>query len=493
MLIWDGMVEAFNMTPCSTVPVRGRPVLLLEFNELSPTLINQFIASGRLPNFARLFGESQAYVTDAEEAAPNLEPWIQWVTVHCGRPFDDHGIFLLGDGHKLKHRCIWDLASEAGLPVWVCGSMNIRYDADIRGAVLPDPWSLNTRPYPESTFAPYFNFVQRNVQEYTNDNLRLAKSDYLRFLQFMVTHGLSIATSAAIVRQLWTERLTGKYRWKRAAILDRLQWDVFKWFYKRINPALSTFFINSTAHLQHMYWRNMDPSPFKVKPSEEDQQEYEDAVLFGYEQMDQIVGEALELAAQSSVLILASALGQQPCLTYEDTGGKTFYRPRVFEKLLEYAGVTSKCTIAPVMAEEFQLHFESPVAAQQAATKLAALKVEGRKILRTEGDSESLTCGCSIFDQLSNDVLLERADGKEPWPFFRVFYQVEGLKSGMHHPDGILWMRIPGSSPRQHDEKVPLRDLPPTILAILGLEKPDDMTGRALPVQSPFVADLVTE
>src|SRR5215813_542444 len=74
-----------------------RPVILLEFNELTPQLMGQFIAAGHLPNFARLRNESQAYITDAEEQAPQLEPWIQWITVHCGMRYADHKVFSLGD------------------------------------------------------------------------------------------------------------------------------------------------------------------------------------------------------------------------------------------------------------------------------------------------------------------------------------------------------------------------------------------------------------
>ena len=457
------------------------PVVLLEFNELSPTLISDFIERGYLPNFKALRDSSQAYVTDAEEAAPNLEPWIQWVTVHSGLSYDEHGIFHLGDGDKLKVKCLWDIASDAGLPVWVCGSMNVRYDKPIRGAVLPDPWSLNTQPYPEHVFAPYFTFVQRNVQEYTNDRVPLSKGDYARFLQFMVAHGLSATTGAAIVRQLATERMTGKYRWKRATILDRLQWDVFKAFFKEIRPAFSTFFINSTAHFQHMHWRNMDPEPFKNKPTDDEQQEYKDAILYGYQQMDRIVGDALRLVGNNGVVMLSSALGQQPCLIYEDIGGKTFYRPRVFDKLLEYAGVNGPFTVAPVMSEEFHVYFETAEAAQRAATQLRELTVDGREALRVEvKDGKSVFAGCKIFEQLDREVLLHRGSGQESWPFFRVFYQVEGVKSGMHHPDGILWMRLPQLAGQKHSGKVPLRDVAPTVLTLLGLDVPAYMSGRPI-------------
>ncbi|TMK26141.1 MAG: hypothetical protein E6G62_03120, partial [Actinobacteria bacterium] len=73
-----------------------RRLVLIEFNELSPALIDELMRAGKLPTFARFFAQSQVFTTDAGEKPPNLEPWIQWPTVHSGLPFSDHGIFSLG-------------------------------------------------------------------------------------------------------------------------------------------------------------------------------------------------------------------------------------------------------------------------------------------------------------------------------------------------------------------------------------------------------------
>ena len=89
-----------------------RPVLMLEFNELSPELMHRFITEGHLPNFKRLHDESRVYVTDAQEAQDVLEPWIQWVTVHTGLSYEEHGVFLLGDGPKCSKMRIWDILSR---------------------------------------------------------------------------------------------------------------------------------------------------------------------------------------------------------------------------------------------------------------------------------------------------------------------------------------------------------------------------------------------
>jgi hypothetical protein len=456
-----------------------RSVILLEFNELSPSLIESFMAQGALPNFRRLHRESRVYVTDAEEAAPNLEPWIQWVTLHTGLSFAEHGVYHLGDGHKLDKKCLWDILSDHGLKVWVCGSMNVRYDRPINGCVLPDAWSTACDPYPDD-LRPFNEFVRRQVQEHTNDRVPLDRSAYLSFLRFMATHGLSASTVIAILKQLSSERLTGGGRWKRATILDKLQWDVFRWYYKKLRPNFSTFFLNSTAHFQHLHWRNMDPTPFTVKPTSEEQTEYENAILYGYQQMDKIVGDALAMTDERTTLILSSALSQQPCLLYEDIGGKVFYRPRDFEDVLAFAGISRDHQVAPVMSEQFHAHFESDSDAAEAAERLRSLTIGGRPIMLVEQRGASVFSGCQVFDQLAENAVLSGAGTDAPRPFFELFYQAEGKKSGMHHPDGILWIRMPAMAPGVHAGQVPLRDVAPTILSLLGHPKPGNLSGSTL-------------
>src|SRR5262249_24285708 len=163
-------------------------------------------------------------------------------------------------------KAVWGIISEAGYRVWVCGSMNARYDKPLNGFLLPDPWSSGLTPFPPGEFEAYYEFVRDQVQEHTNTSRRPPKLAAWRFLTYMLPHGLSLGTVGSVVRQLVRER-RGGVRWKRASLMDLLQWDVFRRYYVLHRPAFSTFFLNSTAHYQHSYWRNMDPEAFAVKPS----------------------------------------------------------------------------------------------------------------------------------------------------------------------------------------------------------------------------------
>jgi hypothetical protein len=137
------------------------------------------------------------------------------------------------------------------------------------------------------------------------------------------------------------------------------------------------------------------------------------------------------------------------------------------------------------MSEEFHLRFANDRDAATAADRLSAIRIDGRPAMQVERRDASVFSGCIIYSQLAHDAILEGGENGSSTPFFRLFYQVESLKSGMHHPDGILWMRIPGSRPGVSRQKVSLRDLAPTILSLFGIPKPAYMTGKVLPVVAP--------
>ena len=450
-------------------------VILIELNELSPALMERFIQSGELPNFERFRRQSQVYTTDAGEQPPFLEPWIQWVTVHTGMPYSAHKVFNLADGHKLDAPRLWDVLSANGRSSWVCGSMNAGYKPGMNGMVLPDPWATELRPSTLELDA-YFEFVQRNVAEYSNEKIPLSPIDYAKFGVFMATHGLSPESVVGLTLQLAEERANPKARWKRAAALDLLQFDVFRHYYKKMRPSLATFFANSTAHYQHYFWRNLDPQGFQLKPTEQDQAEHRDAILFGYQRMDSLVGRFIDLAGPDTTLVFCTALSQQPYLLFEADGGKLCYRPRDFDKFLTAAGVRDYLEAVPVMTQNFHVRFQNEADASRASLQLLALSLGGDRLLAVHVDGNSLHVGCCLHGKIDDRATIE--GGPEPLRFGELLYQIEGVKSGMHHPDGMLWIRQPDRQHAVHADKLPLTRVAPMILDMFSIAPPATMTAE---------------
>jgi hypothetical protein len=457
--------------------VKKAPVILLEFNELCPSLMTEFIEQGHLPNFKKLRDSAAIFTSEAKERAPYLEPWIQWINVHTGVPFSEHGVEHLGESEKCTQPAIWDLVSEAGGKVWICGSMNVHCTSKVKGDLLPDPWSpaSYTRP---AELLTYNNFVRKQVQEHSNASVKFAKSDYVKFLAFMVKHGLSMHTVKTAINQLRSERSAGK-RWRRAFILDLLQYDVFAHVYKKESPDLATFFLNSTAHMQHCYWRNMQPEVFKIKPTEKEQEQYSSAILEGYIHMDKLIARVLKLASDDTTVIFATAISQQPYLRYEDIGGKRIYRPKDLSGFAAWAGIKNLKASNPVMAEQFWLEFHNRAEVDAAADILEAITVNGVRAFSVIREETALFTGLGIKTTIDPDAVINSPTSNSTTSFFDIFYAIEGLKSGMHHEDGLLWIRSPRIS-KSSNPRVAVESIAPTVLDLLDVEIPSHLKDPSL-------------
>ncbi len=326
--------------------------------------------------------------------------------------------------------------------------MNVAVAPGFRGWLLPDPWTTHVPPRPDELL-PYFDFVRRHVLEYTNEQVPVTNADRLRFVAFMARHGLSTATAWAIVRQLAAERLDPRHALAPGDCSSTgCSSTSFAGTGAARRPAFSTFFLNSTAHFQHFYWRNLEPERFRVRPAEDEQRAYADAVLFGYQQMDRLVGESLAMAGDDATVVLCTALSQQPCLTYEESGGKVIYRPRDFERLLAFAGVDRRASGGagdgrgvPRLPRERRRGGRGRAAADRDARRgssgAGGAPGRGRTLLRLQDPRR----------RSGKDATVSSPGGAVP--FLDLFYQVEGVKSGMHHPEGTPVDPHPGADPRR--------------------------------------------
>jgi hypothetical protein len=465
--------RAGHSTVDRRLDARAPMVVLIEFNELCPSLLRRFMGEGALPSFRRLYESSTVFTTDAQEAVGDLEPWVQWPTVHSGMSASEHGIVHLGDGRRLEQRCIAEILSDAGLPVGVCGSMNLNYRR-LKGYVLPDPWDKAGVAHPPE-LQRFYATVSSLVQESSRDHVP-SPEDLLSFGPYLLRHGLSARTVEAFARQLWDEARDKRVRWRRASLLDRLQYDLFRHLNRRHRVRFATFFSNSTAHYQHYYWRNMEPERFAVPPADSDHETLRDAIPFGYRAMDRLLGRILRDYVGAR-LVLCTALSQQPWLETS----KCTYRPRRFDDFLEFARIPAQSVgVKPVMAEQFHLVAPTSEAADLVESRLRDLTVDGGRLMSTRREGNSIFAGCRLEDwDAPSRVVTRSADGAQ-MAFDRLFYRIHSMRSGRHHPDGALWVQT--GRHRVVEEKVPLTAVAPTLLAHFAVPAPAYMRTAPLVV-----------
>lgn len=426
---------------------RNQRLILLEFNELCPQLVDRFINEGALPNFRRLRDASETFITHTTEEV--LEPWIQWVTVHTGVPLSEHGIKDLDEAEKVTHNTFWDGLIEEN--VLLMSPMNVKFRRRNQSLFMPDPWAASQLPSAE--LAPFYKFVRAAVNSHARSD-RLDLKVATKAVQFLLAHGLTLNTLAAALRQLLLEKF-GRHdvKWRRATILDRLLWDVFAHFWRGPRqPRVGIFFSNATAHYQHKYWSHYDPSLFSLKPDAADIETYRNVIRFGYQAHDRLIGKALALAGPGTAIALCTALSQQPMLDYEVRGGKHMFLVKDFAALLAALGIRGTARAEALMAEESWLHFADEADGADAYRKISAARTgDGRALFKLRGfDGKSFVIGCGVFAS-EVDVHTTFSDGAGTVvPFHEHFLQMETVTTAKHHPDGLFWLmsgHASGSAP----------------------------------------------
>ena len=130
------------------------------------------------------------------------------------------------------------------------------------------------------------------------------------------------------------------------------------------------------------------------------------------------------------------------------------------------------------MAEEFQLLCSDEAAATSTADRLNALRLDNDPLMRVETSGPALFCGCRLTDPMATNRQVANLKSGAERRFDDLFHVVHAMRSGRHHPDGVLWVRTGHHS--VSDAKISLLDISPTILAHFGVQRTDAMFGRPL-------------
>lgn len=442
----------------------GNRIVFIEFNELCPSLLARWMEDGTLPNFRRFHDASQVFTGVADVADQRfLEPWIQWYSMHTGLSYDQHQVFHLTDGPTAGHTDIWHALLAAGRTVGNCASMNAGRFAAPGSFYLPDPWCVTEEPYP-AKLAAYQKVVASKVQENSNSNVTVGRADYFALLKFLVGNGLRTGTVMAILEQLFSEVRSGETGWKRATLLDKLQLDIFLRLWKRDKPDFASFFLNSTAHFQHAYFHLLEPEQFTLPAGDLDDKVHRDAILFGYREMDRLLGEMMALEPYGVTLVLSTALSQRP----NADAGKRYYRPRDVAGLMRTLGL-QPVQLLPVMAHQYSARFDTPAAAQSARARLEQVMLDGKPVFGfDEAPEDLLFFSCAIGTEVPAETRLALAPGSDDGPLFKdIFYKIPHMKTGIHHPDSALWFKT--GQHAVHPERTSILNVFPTLLDYFGV------------------------
>ena len=442
-------------------------LILIEFNELAPRLLETFMASGEIPHFKQFYQESTVFTTHVSDEP--LNPWVQWPTIHSGVPYSQHGILHMNDGGLgLKQKCLAEVLSDAGVRVGVFGSMNLNYRR-LNGYMIPDPWDKRGAAYPEYLNA-FYEVVAQQVKD--SSNYATSRRQLYSLATFLLKNGLSTGTALAIVKQLLHERADRGVRWRRAMLLDYMNYDLFRTLNRRHKVQFATFFSNSTAHFQHFYWRDMEPGAFSVtRPS--DHPSLPSAILSGYRSMDFLLSR-FSKDYSDATQVLCTGLSQGP-RTIED-----LYYARVvnFPRFLQFINwPATSHRISACMSAEFHIECNSSEEARAVSATLERCRIDARPAFFAKLEEQKVVV--SVRGSKDSDILgkvLSHPDGSGI-AFREIAVMLEGSGSGSHRREGAFWVR--NGRHRVVEGQIELTDIAPTIMSLFGVDTPAHMRGTA--------------
>ena len=417
-------------------------LLLLELNEVNFEFVEHYARLGALPCFARLLSQHGYARTSSETACEHIEPWIQWFTVHTGKPFSEHGVFRLGDGPRAGVRQIWEELAHRGLRVGAFSPMNAGNAMRNAAFFVPDPWTRTAVSAPALMRAAYDAICQA-----VGDNAegRLTPRSVIGLVLGM----LAYAPLAHWPRYAALALLGLRRHWPRAVFLDRFMADCFMVLWRRTRPDFSTLFLNGAAHIQHHYMFNSAAYRGRYRNPGWYLPEGSDPVLEIYRLYDRVIRECLALDGRLRVM-LATGLHQDP------VDEPVFYwRLRNPADFLHSIGCEFD-RVEPRMSRDFLVACVDAGSAQRTAARLlSARAADDAALFEVDNRGDTLFVTLSYPREIRRpfSVHFDAAPERDLWNDV-VFV---AIKNGRHN--GIGYFLDTGARATPEAEPIPLTEL----------------------------------
>jgi len=251
---------------------------------------------------------------------------------------------------------------------------------------IPDPWT-KTAPVGDTALEKLYRLVRQVVNEnaHGDQNMAVVGAKLLPFL-------LRYALPSSIPQYLRIFRSAYRYKWARAAVLDRLLADLLIRLRRLHGTQFSSLFLNAGAHIQHHHMfdasvyngPNANPAWYSNARSKG-----VDPLLFIYDCYDRILADMLRLP--NTRVMVTTGLSQYP-------NERCVYQYRFRNhaaSLARFCVVEGE--VSPRMSRDFLITFGSEHIAREAQIRLEDAKVGDFPLLTIDNRGTSLFCQIGYF------------------------------------------------------------------------------------------------
>lgn len=401
-------------------------LILIELNELNFDIARSYVEPLKLRNFAQLF-ELGVQRTASEERYEQLEPWVQWVSVHTGLTAAEHGVFRLGDIVGAPPQQLFEKLEDRGIDVGCLSPMNAENRLRRPSFFIPDPW---TKTPSDGSF--WSRILGEAISQAVNDNARERITP--KSLSALVLGLLRFARPANYARYLTLAAKSAGAPWRKALFLDLFLHDLHLSLFRSKYPGFSTVFFNAGAHIQHHYMLNARGMRTKDLQNPgwyvgEDQ----DPMAEMLQLYDHILGGYLALPHTD--LVIATGLTQKP---YDRV--KYYYRLKDHAAFLKALGIRYRA-VEPRMTRDFLIRFDTAadaVAAQEALSAVVSDR-DGTPIFGDiENRGDSLFLALTYPAEIDTDFVIRHLRGRLA---LKPHVSFVAIKNAMHDATGYVVFR----------------------------------------------------
>ena len=272
-------------------------IFIIELNEFSIDLLKRGVKELGLENIDKIlkFNHSKTFSEDKLEGQ-GLDPWVQWVSVHTGKPSSIHNVLRIGDVPKLEFPQIWEKIALKGFSTGIWGTMNASINIK-KGCkfFLPDPWAFSEIAYPNSLnlFLDLPRYYSKNYVLPSKNNL---VKGFIKFIFFFIRKKIFFGFLRESIKGLLIILRNGLTNMTLFSLFDMFNTFAFLKFKESTKPDFSIIFLNSLAHLQHHHWNN------DVINKE---------TRMCLKVLDKIVGSLLDSVKSNESIVIINALSQK--------------------------------------------------------------------------------------------------------------------------------------------------------------------------------------
>ena len=232
-----------------------KKLLIIELNEFNEDLLLQGAKTYNLKNINKFLNFKNSKTTSLDEIEHHgLDPWVQWVSVHTGVPYEIHKIKHLADISKLNFPQIWEKIGDLGLSSGIWGAMNASLNKT-KGCCffLPDPWTFSEKAVPKklNNFLALPRFYAKNYLSISFRKLFLSSLKLIYFIFFQSSVSNLFKDLLYSLKCFYQIGLNSNLIF---SIFDLISARVFIKYKNKYDPNLSIIFFNCLAHAQHKLW-----------------------------------------------------------------------------------------------------------------------------------------------------------------------------------------------------------------------------------------------